>query len=81
MGGCTGFVGGGWMRERKTERWRIEMKKEEREIFYIILLCNLYYFNMKYEKNKIWVVGYIIKWYSIINKVVFWNGKIRWNGI
>ena len=57
------------------------MKKEEREIFYIILLCNLYYFNMQYEKNKIWVVGYIIKWYGIINKVVFWDDKIEWNAI
>ena len=57
------------------------MKGEETKIFYYILLCNLYYFNMQYEKNKIWVVGYIIKWYGIINKVVFWNGKIRWNGI
>ena len=47
MGGCTGFVGGGWMRERKTERWRIEMKKEEREIFYIILICSMK--KIKYE--------------------------------
>ena len=37
---------GGWMRERKTERQSTEMKREEREILYTILLCNLYYFNM-----------------------------------
>ena len=40
------WVGGGWMREGKTERRRTEMMREEREFFYIILLCNLYYFNM-----------------------------------
>ena len=33
-------------KERKTERWRTKMKREEREIFYIILLCNLYYLNI-----------------------------------
>ena len=33
------------------------MKREEREIFYIILLCNLYYFNMLYEKIKVGVLG------------------------
>ena len=50
------LLGLGWWwvdeKEGKTERWRTEMKREEREIFYIILLCNLYYFNMQYEKIK-----------------------------
>ena len=32
------WVGGGWMREGKTERQITEIKREEREIFYIILL-------------------------------------------
>ena len=45
------WVGGGWMREGKTERQRIEMKREERRekrerFFILFLLCNLYYFNM-----------------------------------
>ena len=40
------WVGGGCMRKGKAERQRIEVKREEREIFYIILLRNLYYFNM-----------------------------------
>ena len=52
------------------------MKREDREIFYIILLRNLYYFNMQNEKNKIWDVGGIVKQYGIIDKVVFQNGKI-----
>ena len=40
-------------KERKTERRRIERERErerEREIFYIISLCNLYYFNVLYVK-------------------------------
>ena len=52
------------------------MKREDREIFYIILLRNLYYFNMQNEKNKIWDVGGIVKQYGIIDKIVFQNGKI-----
>ena len=41
------------------------MKREEREIFYIILLCNLYYFNMQYEKIKYGMIG--------DNKMVWYN--------
>ena len=52
------WVGGGWMRKR--EKWRYREQKsrekreerEEREIFIIILLCNLYYFNVLYVKIK-----------------------------
>ena len=55
------LLGLGWWwvdeKEGKTERRRTEMKREEREIFYIILLCNLYYFNMLYEKIKVGVLG------------------------
>ena len=42
------WVSGGWMRkkERKIERWRTKMKRDEKEIFVIILFCNLYYFNI-----------------------------------
>ena len=40
-------LGWWWVDERgKIERRRTEMKREEREIFYIILFCNLYYFNI-----------------------------------
>ena len=45
------WVGGGWMREGKTERQRIEMKREERRerdflyyfycVIYIILICSM----------------------------------------
>ena len=36
-------------KERKTQRRRTEMKREEkreRDFFYIILFCNIYYFNI-----------------------------------
>ena len=57
-------LGLGWWwvdeKEGKTERWRTEMKREERRergFFYIILLCNLYDFNMLYEKIKYGMLG------------------------
>ena len=45
---------------RKREKWRYREQKSrekreerrEREIFIIILLCNLYYFNVLYIKIK-----------------------------
>ena len=30
---------------------------------------------MKWYKNRIWDVSYIVKWYIKINKVVFWYAK------
>ena len=30
---------------------------------------------MKWYKNKVWDVRYIVKWYTKINKLVFWCAK------
>ena len=48
VGSCSGFglVGGGWEREKQRDGEHRWIEKREREIFYIILLCNLYYFNI-----------------------------------
>ena len=58
--GCSGFfVGSGWMRKREKRKDKLDREQDEegrereREIFYIILLCNLYYFNVLYYKIKI----------------------------
>ena len=49
--------------------------KRERIILNIILLCSLYYFIGLYVKIKNWDVGWVVKWVSKINKVVFEHAK------
>ena len=51
VGGCSefGLVVGEWEREKNGEMEnRDEERRETDFFFYIILLCNLYYFNMLY---------------------------------
>ena len=33
------------------------------------------------DVNKKWDVGCIVKWYGIIDKIAFWDGKIGQDGI
>ena len=35
------------------------------------------YLNKMGKKIEFWDVGCIVKWYGIIDKVTFWDGKIR----
>ena len=53
------------MRERERER-----EREIRERHKYILLCK-YIILMYYIRNKSWDVGSIVKWYGIIDKVIF----------
>ena len=55
--------------------------KRERIIFYIMLLGSLYYFIGLYvlkkkKKQRCRDVGWIVKWVSKIDKVVFENAKL-----
>ena len=34
------------------------------------------YLNKMGKKGEFWDVGCIVKWYGIIDKVAFWDGKI-----
>ena len=60
--GCYGFfVGSGWMRKREKRKDKLDIEQDEegreREIFNIILLYNLYYFNVLYYKIKVGMLG------------------------
>ena len=55
--------GGETKRKREKEIVKIKIKK---------------YLN-KLEKKRILECWCIVKWYDIINKVAFWDGKIRWD--
>ena len=52
-----------------------EREREIRERHKYILLCK-YIILMYCIRNKSWDVGSIVKWYGIIDKVIFWDGKI-----
>ena len=52
-----------------------ERERESRERHKYILLC-IYIILMYCIRNKSWDVWSIIKWYGIIDKVIFWDGKI-----
>ena len=39
------------------------------------------YLNKMGKKGEFWDVGCIVKWYGIIDKVAFWDGKIWWDTI
>ena len=54
--------------ERMIEKER-EVRKREKEVMKLIF----YWID---DINKKWDVGCIVKWYGIIDKVAFWNGKI-----
>ena len=68
-----GFVHGG---ERETGGGG---RKIEAIIFFwsYILVDNKYYFTVQNRKNKSWNTGCIVKWYCIIDKVAFCDGKIE----
>ena len=50
-------------------------------MWYIISLHSVYYFNelyveiefgvLKKKESRVWDIGYIVKWYNIIDKVIF----------
>ena len=40
-------------------------------------IVQIYYFNEQNRKIKVWDAENIIKWYGIIDKVTFWDGKIE----
>ena len=52
-----------------------EREREIRERHKYILLC-IYIILMYCIRNKSWDVWSIVKWYGIIDKVIFWDGKI-----
>ena len=49
--------GGGWLRDRDKELEKQRGRERSDIYFYIILLCRLYYFNVLYVKNKIWMLS------------------------
>ena len=59
----------GWGRERKRKREREIVKNNNKKE----------YLNKLGKKNRVWDVRCIIKWYSINDKVTFWDGKIEYD--
>ena len=70
------LASGGWcLKGRETERWG----RREGELYgniLLFLLGNIYYFNKFYDKIETGDNGYIVKWYGIIDKVVFMMVKL-----
>ena len=62
------------MPEVEGERWKGEERERNSK-----KIIKKEYLNKLGKKIEFWDAGCIIKWYGIIDKVIFWDGKIRWD--
>ena len=64
------------MEDSGRDAWGGEnLEKRKKEKIYFI--TQIYYFNEQKRKIEFWDVRCIVKWYGIIDKVTFWDSKIR----